>query len=168
VTLTAGTYVIGAANAATVTITENTPTVTVVATDPTADEAGPESGTFTFTRTGPTTVALVVTYTVSGTATNGEDYFGLGGAVLIPEGQSSVTVTVTPMLDGLAEANETVVVTLTAGTYVIGAANAATVTITENTPTVTVVATDPTADEAGPDPGTVTVGRSPGSTGGGT
>jgi hypothetical protein len=73
--------------------------------------------------------------------------------VLIPEGQSSVTVTVTPMLDGLAEANETVVLTLTAGTYVSGAADTATVTITENTPTVTVAATDAAADEAGPDPG---------------
>jgi hypothetical protein len=132
-TLTAGTYAIGAANTGTVTIGENTPTVTVVATDAAADEAGPDPGTFTVTRTGPTTLALVVNYALNGTATYGADYvdYGFGGQVMIPAGEVSTTIPVTPVLDGEIEGNETVVLMLTAGTYAIGAANTGTVTITD-------------------------------------
>src|SRR4030042_1265260 len=59
-------------------------TVTIAATDNTATEAGPTTGTFTVTRTGSTTGALTVYYTVSGTATSGSDYSALSSSVSIP------------------------------------------------------------------------------------
>ena len=43
--------------------------VVTVGSETTAAEAGTDPGTFTFTRTGDTSLALVVNYTVGGTAT---------------------------------------------------------------------------------------------------
>lgn len=89
-----------------------TNTVTVAATDAAADEAGPDAGTFTFTRTGPTTDGLYVYFTVGGNAVASADYSYFGTYVLIAAGQASATTTVTPILDAVVEADETVVVTL--------------------------------------------------------
>ena len=44
------------------------PVVTVVASDPDASEIGPDTGTFTVSRTGPTNTELNVVYRVGGTA----------------------------------------------------------------------------------------------------
>ena len=98
-----------------------TQTVTVTASDPTATEAGLTTGRYTFTRTGGTTTALTVNYTVAGTATAGSDYQALGTSVSFAAGATTVTKTVTPLQDSLIEANETVLLTLTAGTgYTVG------------------------------------------------
>jgi len=107
------------------------PVVSVVASDPSASEEPVTTGTFTFTRSGPTTGALTVNFTVGGTASDGTDYASIGGSVTIPAGASSVTVTVTPVADGLVEGAETVVVTLGSGGYAIGSPDEATVTITD-------------------------------------
>ena len=68
-------YTLGTPASATVTIQSDDgaslPTVTIAATDSTASEAGPTGGQFTLTRTGVTTAALTVNYTVGGTATAG-------------------------------------------------------------------------------------------------
>ncbi len=53
------------------------------------------TGGLTLTRTGSTATALLVSYTLSGTAVNGVDYNALPGLVTIPAGQSAVTVPVT-------------------------------------------------------------------------
>ena len=99
-------YTVGSPAAATVTIADNDkPTVTIVATDSAASEAGPDTGTFTITRTGPTTVALRVTFTATGSAHGGVDYTLLGNQVFIPAGASSVTLTVTPIADGVSPEN---------------------------------------------------------------
>src|SRR5207249_3349183 len=140
------------------------PTVTVVASDANASESGPNSGTFTVSRTGSTTVALTVKYSLGGSAANGSDYATLSGSVNISAGSSSATVTVNPVDDSVVEGNETVVLTLSAdAAYTIGSPNSATVTIADNDqpplPTVTVVASDANASESGPDSGTFTVSR---------
>ncbi len=58
-------YTVGTPGTATATIADNdVPTVTIAATDATASEAGSDPGTFTITRTGATTDALAVSYTV--------------------------------------------------------------------------------------------------------
>ncbi|MDH3442922.1 MAG: SBBP repeat-containing protein, partial [Deltaproteobacteria bacterium] len=104
VTLTADpAYTVGAPSSATVTIIDNTnlPTVTIVATDDTATEQGPTTGTFTVSRTGITTSALTVNYTVSGTAAAGTDYQSLPVNVTIGVGQSSAQIVVTPIDDGI-------------------------------------------------------------------
>ncbi|HEV8395116.1 MAG TPA: PKD domain-containing protein [Vicinamibacterales bacterium] len=109
-----GAYTVGSPSGATVTIADNDrPVVTIVATDASAAEAGPDTGTFTITRTGPTTVALRVTFSATGSAQSGNDYVALGTQVFIPAGSSTVTLTVTPIADGLSEANENVDVFLT-------------------------------------------------------
>ena len=82
--------------------------VTVTATDSDAAEAGPDPGVFTVTRTGDTTNALTVNFTVGGTAAAGSDYGAIGTSVLIPGGASSETITITPIADTLNEASETV------------------------------------------------------------
>ncbi len=113
-TVTSGTgYNVGSPSAATVTITDNDlPTVTVVATDANASESGSNTGSFTVSRTGPTTAALSVSYALTGTAGNGTDYSALSTTVLIGVGQGSATVTVTPTNDGAPEPAETVILTV--------------------------------------------------------
>jgi YVTN family beta-propeller protein len=111
--------------------------VTVAATDPTAAEVGsngnPDPGTFTITRSGGTTIALTVNFTLTGTATPGTDYNNVSTSVTIPAGQASATVSITPKPDTQqAEGNETVILTLASGTgYTIGSPNTATVNITD-------------------------------------
>lgn len=120
----------------TTTVTNPGPLVTIAATDATAAEAGitPNIGTFTVTRTGDPTSALTVSYTVAGTATNATDYNSLSGSVVIPAGQASTTITVTPVNDANSgEGSETVLLTLTdTANYDLGAAASATVTIADN------------------------------------
>jgi Calx-beta domain-containing protein/pre-peptidase len=141
--------------------TLNLPSVTLVATDAVAGEAGTDPGTFTVSRTGATTSSLPVNYTVSGTATAGSDYTALSGGVIIPAGSASTTIAVTPIDDALFEGSETVIVTLAASAgYTVGAASAATVTITDNDrPRVTIVASDSSATEAGRTTGAFRVTR---------
>jgi hypothetical protein len=126
-----GAYTVGSPAAATVTIADNDrPTVTIVATDPTASDTARDTGTFTISRTGPTTAPLLVTFTVTGTATGGADYPALGTSLTMPADASTVTLTVTPVADGVSEPNETVEVFLTANPSVrVGTPGWATVTI---------------------------------------
>src|SRR5688572_30348625 len=84
-------YSIVAPGNATITIADNDVTCGTVATmDGACSANGRDAGLFTFTRSGPTTSALVVQYSVSGTATNGTDYTPtLSGSITIPIGQAS-------------------------------------------------------------------------------
>src|SRR5258705_541342 len=129
---TCGPYTIGSPNAATVTIVDATPVITVEATDAIATEGG-DTGTFTFSRTGPTSEALTVSFTTGGTATLTTDYSlsPLGvTSVTFAGGQATATKTVTALNDAPIDPDETVIVTLaTGGPYAIGSPNAATVTI---------------------------------------
>ena len=80
-------YDLGTESTAIVTIADNDPpavAVTIDATDPDATEVGGDSGTFTFSRTGPTTSSLTVSYTITGAAINGTDYSTLPTSVIIP------------------------------------------------------------------------------------
>jgi 2-C-methyl-D-erythritol 4-phosphate cytidylyltransferase len=159
-------YTVGSPSSATVTIVSDDvlPTVTVVATTPTATEAGPTPGRFTVTRSGSTAGVLSVLFSVSGTATPGGDYVNLPGSVAIPAGAASATITVTPVNDTLVEGDETVVVTLSASAaYTVGSPGSATVTIVSDdgaaAPAVTITATTATATEAGPTAGQFRVTR---------
>jgi len=110
--------------------------VTIAATDANASEAGPNTGTFTITRTGSTASSLLVSLTVGGTASAGADYATITSAVTIAAGSATKTVTVTPVDDGFVESAETVVLTVAGGSgYSIGSPSSATVTIADNDPT---------------------------------
>lgn len=132
------------------------PTVSIVASDAWASEAG-QQGAFVISRTGATTARLLVNILISGTATRGIDYALTGGSVgisnlvaAIPAGAASVTVTLKPKQDILIEGNETAVITLAAGLgYIVGAPNRAQVTILDDDvptnlskPNVVVIMTD--------------------------
>ncbi|MCI0635539.1 MAG: hypothetical protein L0206_16740, partial [Actinobacteria bacterium] len=153
-------YDLGAPTAATVTIADNpAPVVTIVATDANASEAG-DGGAFTVSRTGSLTFPLVVSYTVTGTATNGIDYALLSTTVTIPDGAGSATIEVAPIDDGDFESAEGIVLQLSAGTdYLVGAPGVATVTIADDDTRVFASATDLVAAENGSDSGTWTISR---------
>jgi len=122
-------YALGTPVSATVTITEM-PVVTVTAFDSSASETGPDPGTFRLLRDGSTAAPLTVTYTLTGTATNGTDYQLLTLTATFLAGQSTVDVVVTPLVDAVAEGSESVILTVTDGAaYDLGSPSSATVTI---------------------------------------
>jgi len=124
----------GGASTATVELTITPvadPTVKVTARDGDAQEPGlsTNTGQFRVTRAGDLTQALVVHYTVGGSATAGADYAALPGSVTIAAGKTSADITVTPWSDAIAgEGVEDVILTLAErGTYLIDGASASAV-----------------------------------------
>ncbi len=120
---------------------QSLPVVDLEAVDASAGEAGVNVGVFRVSFGGigdAHTVAeevpgLTVSYTVSGSATPGADYAPLAGTVVIPTGATSADITVTPIDDALAELDESVTLTLSAGSgYQLGASTSATVIIVDN------------------------------------
>jgi YD repeat-containing protein len=128
--LAPGTYTTNAQSTATVVIANKNPVVNITAPDPSATEGG-DSGLFTNTRTADPSLPLTVLYTIGGTAVNGTDYALISNSVVIPAGQTLASITIAPTGDVLPSSPATVSLTLiTTNGYVIGAANAATVSIT--------------------------------------
>lgn len=150
---------------ATVTIVDDDPpTVTIVATDSQAVENSSNTGRFTVTRVGSLAANLQVHYTMSGTAIAGVDYGALSGAVLIPAGQATAAITVTPLNDSVVEGSETVLATLLSSpAYNIGNPGEALLTLSDDEwPGVTLSASDATASEPGSDTGSFTFTRTGG------
>ncbi len=71
-----------------------------------------DTATVMFSRSGGSTEALVVSYQVDGSATNGTDFDHLSGTVTIPTGSPSVNLTIVPIDDGDNEGTETVSITV--------------------------------------------------------
>jgi hypothetical protein len=114
---------------------DDSPGITLAATDASASEAGPDTGTFTFTRSGSTADPLTIYFTVNGSAINGADYLPIGNSIVIPAGSASIPLTVTPIDDAIKENNETVVITLApspTSTYSVTTTTPQTVTISDN------------------------------------
>ncbi|MEH6618772.1 Calx-beta domain-containing protein [Maribacter arcticus] len=156
VTLGSGTgYNLGATATRTATVNiddTDTFTASVVSTTATANESPVANGVFTISlgSTNTTGSPILVDYTVSGTATSGLDYNALSGSVSIANNQSSGVVTVTPINDTTIEVNESVILSLAAGTgYTIGSPNNATVIIFSDDANIArITATDATAAES--------------------
>jgi N-acetylneuraminic acid mutarotase len=133
-------YVRGTSLAGTVTILDNDtvdptpakPTVTITKLQDAAE--GGAAGQFRVTRAGASTGdALVVNYTVGGTATNAVDYAELFGNVTIAAGQTSAVVNVNTVNDALVEGTESVSLTLSDNAaYTLGTAKSASLNITDN------------------------------------
>src|SRR5207245_6606321 len=98
---------------------------------------------------------------LSGTASNGVDYFALPGSITIPAGQSFAVLPIVAINDLFVQGNRTVILTIsTAPTYNIGGSPSATVFIVEdNLPLVTLTATRVNADAANGTSGAFTVSR---------
>ncbi|WP_420490000.1 Calx-beta domain-containing protein [Microcystis aeruginosa] len=109
------------------------PSITLAVAPSSVTEDGTANLIYTFTRSGVTTDALTVNYTVEGTATNGTDYTSLPTSVTFAAGSATATVTVDPTADTTVESNETVILTLASGTgYTVGTTTAVTGTITND------------------------------------
>ena len=94
------------------------------------------AATFAVALTGGTSTADVrVTWTVGGTATSGTDWTAQGRSMAIPAGESSATITIETLSDGVLDPGEKVTVTLTGASTAKGAAEyddtAAETTITD-------------------------------------
>ncbi|HEY1765719.1 MAG TPA: DUF1800 family protein [Opitutaceae bacterium] len=135
-------------------MTSNIPdTLTIAATEPNADTSGANPGAFTVTRTGDTTESVNVGYSIGGSAIDGIDYLGLSGAVIIPAGANSATISVLPSASLTNGVSSTVVVTLNPASaqeaYGLGANTSATVTIKNIAPTLFVAQLRPVANASG-------------------
>ena len=151
-------------NVATVTIanngTNNMPVVTVTSTNhPYAIEGG-TNGAFLFTRTGATTNALTISFTVGGTAAAGARYVAFANSITIPVGQSSVSLPVVAIDDHLVEGEQTVILSLTeSGSYQTVDPASAIVTVQDNDQLVWLDASDFSASKYLFDPGQFTFSR---------
>jgi hypothetical protein len=128
------------------------PTVSIAVTDDTAAEPGADTALMTVTRTGADTASLTVAYRVYGTAQSGSDFATPPGSVTIPAGQSSATITITPLDDAKGETNETITVALVGlegSNYELRSDISATVNLLDDgdVSTVNMTVTDPFAYE---------------------
>jgi hypothetical protein len=106
------------------------PDVTIVATDASASEFGTDSGAITITRTGGTDLALAVAYNISGSAVNGVSYAAVSGVATIPEGASSVAISIVPLPDDAPQGDRVATFSLApSSAFNPGAAVTASVTI---------------------------------------
>ncbi|HEX6187236.1 MAG TPA: Calx-beta domain-containing protein, partial [Pyrinomonadaceae bacterium] len=145
-TVTSGTgYIVGSPSVATGTITNDDTDVIVTLSPISVTETGAANLIYTFTRTGVTTSALTVNFSVAGTATLNTDYSQTGaatfsdsaGTVTFSVGDSSATVTLNPTPDATLEGDEDVTLTVTSGSgYNVGTPSATTGTITPDAPIV--------------------------------
>ncbi|TRU38101.1 MAG: hypothetical protein EWV50_12355 [Microcystis aeruginosa Ma_MB_F_20061100_S20] len=109
--------------------------VTLAVSPSSVTEDGTGNLIYTFTRTGVTTNALKVNYTLGGTATLNTDYTrtSTNNTVTFAAGSSTAKVTIDPTADTTIEPNETVILTLAAGTgYKVGNTTPVTGTITND------------------------------------
>ncbi|MFN7678003.1 MAG: Calx-beta domain-containing protein [Cyanobacteriota bacterium] len=160
-TLKSGTaYTIGTSQGVTGTITnDDFPRVTLAVSPAAVSEDGATNLTYTFTRTGSTASDLTVNYRVGGTATIGSDYTGIAAApatktVTFTAGSNTATVTVDPTVDRVAEAHETVVLTLASGSgYTVGTTTGVSGTIrNDDLPSITLAVASASVAENGTDP----------------
>ncbi len=131
-TVAAGTgYTVGAPASATGTIlNDDVPSATISVSPAAVAEDGAPNLVFTVTLNQASFSAISVNYSIGGTATNGTDYATIASPLVIPAGNTTGTITVNPTADATIEADETVTLTLAAGTgYTVGVPNSATGTI---------------------------------------
>ena len=101
-----------------------------------------QGGSFNLSLSAALPIDLIVNYTVTGTATNGED-FTIPTSVTIPAGATEDSIALEVIDDRLFDPNENIIITLDdSPLYNLGAANSATATIIDDEPNITLAATD--------------------------
>ena len=127
-------YTVGAPASATGTILNDDKPVATIAVAPAIvdeDSGTPMIYTVTLDRTNP--IALSVPILLGGTGVFGVDYTGTPASVTIPAGQTTGTLSLTPIANTTAEPNRTVVVSLQSGTgFTLGTPASATGTIRDD------------------------------------
>ncbi|MBJ7438570.1 MAG: putative Ig domain-containing protein [Sphingopyxis sp.] len=132
-------YTVGAPASATGTIINDDNAIATIAVSPsTAREDGSTNLDYTVTLSQASASAVSVNFTVGGTASNGTDYGAIASPLVIAAGSTTGTISVNPTTDATNESDETVTISLAAGTgYVVGGASSATGTITNDDGTST-------------------------------
>ena len=127
------------------------PSVTIAVSPASVSEDGATNLTYTVTRSLNLSSPTTVNITTGGTATSGGDYAGGVATVVIPAGATTATITINPNVDGTVEADETVILTVAAGTgYTVGAPASATGTIlNDDVPTATIAVSPAAVAEDG-------------------
>lgn len=112
----------------------NISAVGITATDASASEAGPDSGTMRVERFGGTSTAIDVLLSLSGSATSGSDYTAPSLTVPLAIGQAFADIGITPIDDFTVESSEDVIVSIVDDSaYAIFASqSSATVTIADD------------------------------------
>jgi GH35 family endo-1,4-beta-xylanase len=113
------------------------PEVRLFTDSPATHESPTAPATLTVVRDDDFGRDLTVRYYLGGTATSGVDYAALSGEIVIPRGQRSAQISITPQYDTVTENRESVVVMLAPSDhYVLGPPStmSATATITDGLP----------------------------------
>ncbi|MGV9009922.1 putative Ig domain-containing protein [Brevundimonas sp.] len=134
-------YTVGAPSSATGTIlNDDVPSASIAVSPASISEDGAGNLIYTVTLSQPALSATIVNFTVGGTATSGTDYAAVASPVVIAAGSLTATITVNPTADATIEADETVILTLSAGTgYTVGSpANATGTVLNDDLPTLTI------------------------------
>ncbi|MEM7704631.1 MAG: Calx-beta domain-containing protein [Pseudomonadota bacterium] len=156
-------YEVGPDATATLEIEDDPAVLTIAITDAAISEIGLDPGSFEVSRSGGRIeqgFSGSVAYT--GTATPLFDFvqatsFSFAG------GQTSTSVTLTPVSDNVVEGDETITVTfLPNSQYITGDPDAVTFTLTDDAPVIEVSVLDADMSEAGPNPGAFLLTRSGG------
>lgn len=112
---------------------ETLSTVTVTASVPATDTSDLAPAIFTFTRVGPVTEPVTISYAITGTAAADTDFAPLPGSVTIPAGATSATVSLVPKPNAANQNNRTATLTIVPqNSYGVGANDRASVTIFSN------------------------------------
>ena len=127
------------------------PTVSIAVAPASVSEDGATNLIYTVTRSLNLSSPTTVNITTGGTATSGTDYTGGVATVVIPAGATTATITINPSVDATVEADETVILTVAAGTgYTVGAPASATGTIlNDDVPSATITVAPASVSEDG-------------------
>nr|WP_311549696.1 putative Ig domain-containing protein [Xanthomonas arboricola] len=124
-------YAIGSPSSATATIVnDDFPTASITVSPSSVPEDGAANLIYTVSLDQAAQSAVSVAFSVGGSATSGTDYAAVSSPLTIPAGQTSGTIIINPTADTTIEPDETVVISLAAGSgYSVGSPNSATGTI---------------------------------------
>ncbi|XQA69621.1 putative Ig domain-containing protein [Xanthomonas sacchari] len=144
-------YSIGNPSSATATIVnDDYPSASIAVSPASVAEDGSANLVYTVTLSQASPSALSIGFSVGGTATSGTDYAAVNSPLVIAAGQTSGTITVDPTPDTTVEPDETVVISLNAGSgYTVGSPSSATGTILNDNVVVTISPTSLPAATAG-------------------
>ncbi|MBE9219442.1 peptidylprolyl isomerase [Dolichospermum flos-aquae] len=141
------------------------PTITLALSPTRVSEDGTNNLIYTFSRNGDLSAALTANYKVAGTATFNTDYTRIStgnftatsGTITFAANASTATLTIDPTADTIVENDETVALTLAAGTgYTIGTTTAVTGTIVNDDVPVINLSANQTIVEGNSNPQNVT------------
>ena len=143
-------YTVGSPGSAVVTIggTTNVPKVTLTSATTYLQKGQPYVVSVGLNQAQSTPLTVDLSY--GGTATPGVDYTVPAGTLVVPAGQTSLTVQIPTVTDNLVESDRVLTVSLASGAYTIGSPSSASVTITSQVvPKLTIAASTSTLAQGG-------------------